>query len=88
MPKAKKLSAPYHIEEVQWNDTHEDSNEWQHGEPTIAPVLVRTVGHLFSETKSHLILVRDYYLDEAGQPVTGGRIAIPRGMIAKRTVLK
>lgn len=66
----------------------EDVAEWKHGEPEIAPVLVLTVGILYAKKKDHIIVIRDLYQDQDnGDPVTGGRIAIPKGMIVSVTEL-
>jgi hypothetical protein len=66
---------------VLWLDVLDDTNEWQHGEPSLEPVQVTTVGILYEKKKDHILIVRDLYIDDAGEPVTGGRVAIPKGMI-------
>lgn len=89
-PKRKKTSStkPRPWVAVVWKDVLDDTNEWQHGEPTIAPVEVTTVGILYEKKKDHILIVRDLYIDDAGEPVTGGRVAIPRGMIVAITELE
>ena len=73
---------------VIWKDVLDDTNEWQHGSPTIEPVAVTTVGILFEKKKDHILIVRDLYIDDTGEPVTGGRVAIPKGMIVSITELE
>lgn len=60
----------------------EDVAAWQHGEPDVEPVEVLTVGILWAKKKDHILVIRDLYAEQdSGDPVTGGRIAIPKGMI-------
>lgn len=73
---------------VIWKDVLDDSNEWQHGPPTIEPVAVTTVGILYEKKKDHILIIRDLYIDDNGEPVTGGRVAIPKGMIVSITELE
>ena len=73
---------------VVWKDVLDDSNEWQHGPPTLEPVAVTTVGILYEKKKDHILIIRDLYIDDNGEPVTGGRVAIPKGMIVSITELE
>jgi hypothetical protein len=67
---------------VRWRDVVEDVAAWQHGEPDVEPVEVLTVGILWAKKKDHILVIRDLYAEQdSGDPVTGGRIAIPKGMI-------
>jgi hypothetical protein len=72
---------------VLWYDIVDDTNDWKHGEPTIEPMLITTVGILYNTKKDHIILVRDLYSDEGGF-VTGGRLAIPKGVIKEIIMLE
>jgi hypothetical protein len=87
-PRKKKVSSIRPWVAVIWHDVLDDSNEWKHGVPNLAPVAVTTVGILFEKKKDHILVVRDLYIDDAGEPVTGGRVAIPRGMIVSMTELE
>jgi hypothetical protein len=85
----KGKSSPYRPwVAVVWRDVLDDTNEWQHGEPNLEPVQVTTVGILYEKKKDHILIVRDLYMDDVGEPVTGGRVAIPKGMIVKITELE
>ena len=78
--KLKRLPAVL----VDWLDILDGGSEWQEG--TISPVRVRTVGFLLSESRKHIVLVRDYF-DMDGKRTLGGRLAIPLGCIQKMTTL-
>ena len=73
---------------IVWHDVQDDTNEWKHGEPGIEPVTVTTVGILYERKKGYVVVVRDLYQDDEGGPVTGGRIAIPKGMIVSMVELE
>lgn len=73
---------------IVWHDVQDDTNEWKHGEPGIEPVTVTTVGILYEKKKNFVVVVRDLYRDDEGGPVTGGRIAIPKGMIVSMVELE
>lgn len=88
-PAKKKKASPYRPwVAIVWKDVIDDTNEWQHGDPTIEPVAVTTVGILYEKKKDHILVVRDLYIDDNGGPVTGGRVAIPKGMIVSITELE
>lgn len=89
-PSRRKLSSnkPRPWVAVIWKDVLDDSNEWQHGPPTLEPVAVTTVGILYEKKKDHILIIRDLYIDDNGEPVTGGRVAIPKGMIVSITELE
>ena len=53
----------------------------------LEPVQVTTVGILYAKKKGHVVVVRDLYQDD-DDPVTGGRIAIPTGMIVEMVELE
>lgn len=71
---------------IEWADIVDGGAEWHHGEEPLKPVLVRTVGFLVSESKKHIVVVRDYYHQD-GKRVLGGRLAIPTGCIERITEL-
>ena len=87
--RKKNKASPYRPwVAVVWKDVIDDTNEWQHGPPTLEPVAVTTVGILYEKKKDHILIVRDLYIDDNGGPVTGGRVAIPKGMIVSITELE
>jgi hypothetical protein len=43
-------------------------------------MLITTVGILYHTKKDHIVVVRDLYSDDGGF-VTGGRLAIPKGVV-------
>lgn len=57
---------------------------WGDGTEGVRPVVVHTIGVLLQRTKEFVVVVRDAYWDRtSGEVVTGGRLALPTGMIIK-----
>lgn len=72
---------------VVWRDILDHGADWQHeGDADPKPVLVRTLGFLKAENKTHVVIARDYY-DHLGKRVHGGLLAIPHGCIVSITEL-
>lgn len=82
--KKKKKPSPVM---VIWKDILDDEPTWKHGEVSMEPQEIETVGFLLKNEKDKVIIVRDHYLDE-GEMVTGGRLVIPKGVIVKIVKLK
>lgn len=63
----------------------EDTPRWGDGTEGLAPVTVYTVGAVLEKHRGHVVVARDIYWDpDSGSLVTGGRLALPNGMIVSK----
>jgi len=72
---------------VFWKDILDDEPIWKKGKVELEPPVVLTVGFIIHKDKEKIIISRDHYLEDDEQ-VTGGRLAILKGVIVKIVKLK